>query len=117
MKPNRVFVVTPTKIENWDEGGAYYRIVFARSREQAAAVYAAYDMIHEGYGLDEANPEDPYVYRIRVSARELRRILGGNGYRALIEEPGASILDDDYADAKLAAYKLMEIFMGAESRV
>ena len=114
MKKNRVYVVTPTKIENWDEGGSYYKIVFARSREQAAAVYAAYDMINDGFGIDEANPEDPYVYRIRASARELRRILGKDGYRALIEEPGASILDDDYADAKLAAYNLMEIFMGGK---
>ena len=126
MKKNRVYVVTPIKIKeiknrNWGEDMAYYKIVFARSKEQAAAAFAieacSRNLIRdpEKLGTVSDNHEAPYVYQIRVSARELRKILGKNAYHILVETAGAAVLDGEHGGSKLVAHKLMSIFMGSNA--
>ncbi len=110
MKKNKVYVVTPVQIENWDEGGAHFLIVFARSKTQAAAAYAAEDLVSEGFGLDEANPDDPYVYEVKIPARRLRLIMGDYDYRQFVLDPGTGILSSPEDEPLVGS--IMRIFMG-----
>jgi len=93
---NKVYVVTPVKIENWDETGTYYRIVLAQSKTQAAAAYAASEGENPGYyGIDESNPADPYVYPVKIPYAILRTLLqqSPRGYEQLVREAGAAVLN------------------------
>ncbi len=114
MKNKRAFVVTPYRIDNWD-GHVPFEIVFARSREQAAAAYAIHLCQHadlcdpDQLGLDESNPEEPYVYRIRIRASGLRHILGPL-YDELVEDWGPVVLDRK--EHEYEADLLARVFMG-----
>ena len=116
MKANKPYVVTHVKIENWDECGESFRVVFARSKEQAAAAYGV-TMARLGYhlstifGMDEANPGDPYVYPVKVSTAFLRHLLGDDYYEVVLE-PEPVVLTGD--KSMLWGEPIMEVFMKGE---
>ena len=111
MKKNKVYVVTPVQIENWNEGGALYSIVFARSKTQAAAAYAAKHGYRD-FGLDKANPDDPYVYEVKTPARRLRLIMGDQDYKVFIKNSGTWVLGYLSPQERALSESIMRIFMG-----
>jgi len=114
MSRKKAFVVSPYRIENWD-GHIPYEVVFARSHEQAAAAYALHVCRHadvcdpELLGIDHANPEEPYVYRISIGACRLRHMLGPL-YDELVEDGGPIVLSREHAPA--AHEFLTRVFLG-----
>lgn len=94
MKRNRLYLVATEQIENWGEDGPYYGFVFARSRTQAAAAFALKMMTMSWLGIDEANPDEPYVYPVKAPASQLRSILSEHGYHERVIELGVFVEHD-----------------------
>jgi len=119
----RLYLVAMEHIENWDENGMVYTWVLARSKTQAAAMFAAamgptFSVLD--YGADHANPKSPYVYWVQAGAKKVQTALKAMGLNDLAEDrEQLAILDPVTFDEEAGARPedrdgIAYIYMSAE---